>query len=52
MELLKDRNEVEVGNRKMELERQFIELNKRRGMEIEENYGINESSKQRFNMER
>ena len=36
----------------MELERQFLELNNRRGLEIEETKGINENSKQRFNMER
>ena len=34
-EVARDRDDVELGNRKMELERQFLEINNQRALEID-----------------
>jgi hypothetical protein len=34
-EVARDRDDVELGNRKMELERQFLEINNQRSLELD-----------------
>ena len=51
-DVLQQKSNVDVGNRKMELERQFLELANSKQLELEEVRGNDDSVQRRFRMER
>ena len=51
-EILNQKGAVEVGNRKMELERQFLELANTKQLELEDLRGSDENAQKRFRMEK
>lgn len=51
-EILNQKGAVEVGNRKMELERQFLELANTKQLELEDLRGNDDNLQRRFKMEK
>ena len=51
-ELLNQKNSVDVGNKKMELERQYLEMTRNRQMEVQDIRGDDETTQKRFKLER
>ena len=47
-DLMKDKNDVELGNAKMELQRQFIEVENKRAIELDQLRGTEDDSRRRL----
>jgi len=52
LRLMNDKGNIDVGNRKMELERQFLEMNNQRSLELNDLRGADDNASKRFQMER
>ena len=52
LELLNQKTDVDLGNKKMELERQFLEQSQNQMLELEHLRGADEGGQRRFGMER
>ena len=52
MSLVNEKGNVDVGNRKMELERQFLEMQNARSMEVNQLRGEDSNAQKRFQMEK
>lgn len=52
LRLTNDKGNIDVGNRKMELERQFLEMNNQRSLELNDLRGADDNASKRFQMER
>ena len=49
---MNEKNSVDVGNRKMELERQYLEMQNVRTMELDQIRGEDDNVQKRFKMEK
>jgi hypothetical protein len=51
-DLIRQQNSVDVDNKKMELERQYLEMTRNRQMEVQGIRGEDEGAQKRFKLER